>query len=212
MAYKPAESLPALERHSGQCFRFGSFNHSRKLNPGTIALYAEVLKAVPNSELVLKSISFVEIAERERVIQALRDAGVDKEQVVLLDATDSSTDHLALYKEMDVALDPFPYGGATTSCEALIMGVPVITLAGQGMAGRLTSSILESAGCQEWIAANKADYVALAKHLAAAGRRDSKQREQLRRKIQASALSDGARLCSELERIYREAYRAKAMA
>jgi predicted O-linked N-acetylglucosamine transferase (SPINDLY family) len=113
---------------------------------------------------------------------------------------------------MDAALDPFPYGGATTSCEALIMGVPVITLAGQGMAGRLTSSILASADCQEWIAADHAAYVALAQSLAAAGQRDREQREQLRKKIQGSALSDGGRLCRELEKIYREAYRAKAIA
>ena len=212
MAYNPAETLPKLERSAGPRFRFGSFNHSRKLNPGTVALFAEVLAAVPDSELVLKSISFVEKAEQERVLQALNDAGVDKQRVVLLNKTDRSTDHLALYGAMDVALDSFPYGGATTSCEALIMGVPVITMAGRGMSGRLSSSILESAGCQDWIASDAEAYVERAKSLAAAGLRDGAQREQLRRKIQASPLSDGPRLCRELERIYREAYRAKTIA
>ena len=212
MAYEPPELLPPLQRKAGQRFRFGSFNHSRKLNPGTVALFAQVMEAVPNSELVLKSISFVEEAEQERVIQALQEAGVQQERVVILKATDHSSDHLALYGAMDVALDPFPYGGATTSCEALIMGVPVITLAGQGMAGRLSSSILASAGCEGWIAANQADYVALAQRLAAEGPRDLAHREQLRQKIQASALSDGQRLCCELERIYKEACRAIATA
>ena len=212
MAYQPAESLPPLKRTPVNRFRFGSFNHSRKLNPGTVALFAKVLAAVPNSELVLKSISFVEQAERERVIQALRKAGVEESRVVILEATDHSSDHLALYSEMDVALDPFPYGGATTSCEALIMGVPVISLAGHGMAGRLTSSILASADCENWIAADQAAYVVQAQHLAAKGQRDATQRQELRHKIQASALSDGARLCRELERIYHEAYRAKAIA
>ena len=108
---------------------------------------------------MLKSISFVEDEEQERVTQAFQKAGVHKDRLVILEATDQSRDHLALYGEMDVALDPFPYGGATTSCEALIMGVPVITLAGQGMAGRLTSSILASAGCEEWIAADRTSYV-----------------------------------------------------
>ena len=211
MAYEPAETLPQLQRNAGQRFRFGSFNHSRKLNPGTVALFAEVMAAVPESELVLKSISFVEEAEQERVLQALRKAGVSEERVVLLEATDRSSDHLALYGEMDVALDPFPYGGATTSCEALIMGVPVITLAGQGMAGRLTSSILASAGCMSWIATDHSDYVAKARCLAAEGQRDRVQREQLRQKIQTSALSDGRRLCRELELIYRKAYLAKAI-
>ena len=211
MAYEPAEPLPHLERKIGQRFRFGSFNHSRKLNPGTVALFAEVLQAVPNSELVLKSISFVEKEEQERVILELRKAGVQEDRVLILEATDQSSDHLALYREMDVALDPFPYGGATTSCEALIMGVPVITLAGQGMAGRLTSSILASADCHEWIAADKTAYVALAQRLAADGQRNQKLREELRRKVQKSALSDSPRLCRELERVYLEACRAKAI-
>ncbi len=211
MAYEPSESLPILECKPRKHFRFGSFNHSRKLNPGTVALFAKVLAAVPESELVLKSISFVETAERERVIENLLKAGVREEQIVLLGATDRSNEHLSLYREMDVALDPFPYGGATTSCEALIMGVPVITLAGQGMAGRLTSSILASAGCQEWIAGNFSEYVELARNMASAGQRNQAQREQLRKKVQTSALGDGPRLCRELERIYQEAYRAKAI-
>ena len=197
---------------AGQRFRFGSFNHSRKLNPGTVALFAEVLAAVPESELVLKSISFVETAEQERVIESLRNAGIGEERVVLLEATDRSSDHLSLYGAMDVALDPFPYGGATTSCEALIMGVPVITLAGQGMAGRLTSSILAGANCEEWIATDHSTYVDLARRLAEAGPRHQTEREQLRKSIQTSALSDGPRLCRELERIYLEAYRSKAIA
>ena len=211
MAYNPTDPLPTLERCDSRRFRFGSFNHSRKLNPGTVALFAQVLTEVPDSELVLKSISFVETAERERVIQDLRRAGIQEERIVILEATENSNDHLALYKEIDVALDPFPYGGATTSCEALVMGVPVISLAGQGMAGRLTSSILASSGCEEWIAADHGNYVMLAQRLAAMGQRDKAQREQLRQKIQGSALSNGARLCRELERIYREAYLAKAI-
>ena len=212
MAYEPAELLPPVERKGGKHFRFGSFNHSRKLNPGTVCLFAQVLAAVPDSELVLKSISFVEKAEQERVIEALTKSGVREDRIVILEATDHSRDHLALYTEMDVALDPFPYGGATTSCEALIMGVPVITLAGQGMAGRLTSSILASADCEEWIAANQAAYVELAQRLAKAGPRGLAQREQLRQKVRSSALGDGARLCRELERIYHEAYRVVAIA
>ena len=98
MAYDPADSLPPLERRAGKRFRFGSFNHSRKLNPGTVALYADVLLAVPDSELVLKSISFVEQAERDRVIKALLAAGIGEERVVLLEATDRSSDHMSLYE------------------------------------------------------------------------------------------------------------------
>ena len=91
------------------------------------------------------------------------------------------------------------------------MGVPVITLAGQGMAGRLTSSILNSAGCETWIAKDKSSYVVLAERLAAAGPRNRTKREQLSENPIVRT-SDGERLCRELERIYREAYRARAIA
>lgn len=204
MAYQPPADLPEPKRQEGERFRFGSFNHSRKLNAGSVALYARVLEAVPNSELVLKSISFVEPSERERVRAALEAAGVDRVRVRLLDATDDASDHIACYGWMDVALDPFPYGGATTSCEALVMGVPVVTLAGAGMVGRLSSSILSSAGLADWIALNEEEYVAIAVALAGDGVRRKKKRLKLRQKVLQSHLCDGRRLCRELEQIYRD--------
>ena len=70
----------------------------------------------------------------------------------ILKATRTKLEHLEFYNEIDVALDPMPYGGATTSCEALSMGVPVITYAGKGMVGRLTASVLNTAGLKDWIA------------------------------------------------------------
>ena len=211
MAYDPQMELPQIKDDRRRKFRFGSFNHSRKLNPESIALYAKVLRAIPKSELVLKSVSFTEAAEKERIEKALQKAGVEKERLILLDTTRLSVEHLELYKEMDVALDPFHYGGATTSCESLVMGVPVITLAGAGMVGRLSSSILSSAGQGEWIAANEEAYVEIAKLLAMEGVRLKDKRIALRKKILESALCDGKRVSCELERIYREACCATAV-
>lgn len=205
MAYAVNGTLPPVQRSSAKCFRFGCFNHSRKLNPGTVALFAEVLQAVPNSEMVLKSISFVEPAERERVLAALQAAGIAQERIVLLECTATAAEHMALYSNMDLALDPFPYGGATTTCEALVMGVPVVTLAGAGMVGRLSSSILSSAGLDSCIAASASDYVSIATALAAAGPHDEQARLKLRTQMLQSSLCDGARLSRELERIYQEA-------
>jgi predicted O-linked N-acetylglucosamine transferase (SPINDLY family) len=129
----------------------------------------------------------------------------------LLDATDDASDHMACYGWMDVALDPFPYGGATTSCEALVMGVPVVTLAGAGMVGRLSSSILSSAGLADWIALNEEEYVAIAVALAADGVRRKKKRLKLRQRVLQSPLCDGQRLCTELEQVYRDACAVSAV-
>ena len=85
------------------------------------------------------------------------------------------------------------------------MGVPVVSLAGAGMVGRLSASVLEHAGCGAWIARNAEAYVAIAQQLAAAGPRQEKQRQALRQQIQASGLANGARLARDLERLYRDA-------
>lgn len=211
MAYESQIKLPTIRDIDRKIFRFGSFNHSRKLNPESIALYAKVLQKVPNSELALKSVSFIEAAERKRITEALEKAGIQKERLILLNATETSEKHLELYEEMDVALDPFPYGGATTSCEALVMGVPVVTLSGEGMVRQLSSSILASAGLNKLIATNEMDYVEIAKTLADKGVRNKENRSKLRAKVLNSPLCDGKRLSNELERIYRDAYCAKAL-
>ncbi len=204
MAYRD-RALPAPQRGNAGRFRFGSFNHARKLSAQAVELFCAVLAAVPQAELVLKSISFVEAAEQERVRALFAAAGLQADRLILLPWVEGRTAHLACYREIDVALDSLPYGGATTTCEALAMGVPVVTLAGPGMVGRLSASVLEHAGCGAWIAAHAKDYVAIAQQLAAAGPRHSAQRLALRRQLEGSNLADGARLARELEQLYRAA-------
>ena len=204
MAYRD-EALPAPQRVTAGRFRFGSFNHARKLSAGAVALFCTVMAAVPEAELVLKSISFVEAAEQERVRALFAAAGLELDRLILLPWVEGRPAHLACYGEIDVALDPIPYGGATTTCEALAMGVPVVSLAGAGMVGRLSASVLEHAGCGAWTAPNAEAYVAICQKLAAAGPRQAQQRQALREQVQASALSDGPRLARDLERLYRDA-------
>ena len=211
MDYAPPAGLPKVARGESARFRFGCFNHSRKLNPATVGLFAAVLRAVPDSELVVKSISFIEAAEQQRMRWMLEAAGVESQRLIVLEASGSPAEHLAMYKEMDVALDPIPYGGATTSCEALVMGVPVLALAGAGMVGRLSSSVLASAGLEEWICADETSYVALAKALAEQGFRGVTERERLRQQVLASSLCEQGRVSRELERIYQEACLASAV-
>ena len=110
--------------------------------------------------------------------------------------------HLQLYSEIDVALDPIPYGGATTTAEALWMGVPVVALAGEGMVGRLAASLLIHGDQTDWVARNLDGYEAIASGLALQGPRDRAKRLRLRRSVQSSALADGPRLSHELEQHY----------
>lgn len=106
------------------------------------------------------------------------------------------------YSELDVALDPIPYGGATTTAEALWMGVPVVALAGPGMVGRLAASLLVHGGQQQWLASTAEEYVEIASALARCGPRDRGHRLALRQSLQCSGLADGGRLAQELEHHY----------
>jgi protein O-GlcNAc transferase len=199
MAFAPDEALPEPCATPGRGFRFGCFNNSRKLTAATLELFAAVLAATPGSVLALKSISFVEAAERARVQARFERWGVGEERLLLLPWAAEAETHLASYNAIDVALDPVPYGGATTSCEALWMGVPVVCLAGRGMVGQLTASVLAHSGNSGWITPTSADYVQLAASLARQGVRAVTQRLQLRHQVQASPLGDPGRLARELE-------------
>ena len=209
MSFVPEHLPPLTERCPAERFRFGSFNHSRKLTPGCVDLFCAVLKANPHSDLVLKSMSFSEESEQQRIRDLFRAAGLEDERLILLPWVEGWSKHMVLYAEMDVALDPIPYGGATTTCEALLMGVPVVTLAGDGMVGRLSASVLTSAGQTDWIASNETDYIAIAQRASKQGLRGRQQREQLRETTQASNLGDPKQLARQLEQVYRDLVRSR---
>ncbi len=204
MAFDPGAGLNLPTREVHTRFRFGCFNHARKLSDESIALFVAVLEAVPQAELVLKSISFHEAAERERIRMRFERAGLAADRLVLLEWVKGGLNHLMRYSAIDVALDPMPYGGATTTCEALWMGVPVVSLAGSGMAGRLSASLLESAGCGMWIATSKDDYIKIAQSLAQGGPRLQTQRQALRERVAASPMANAERLTRALETIYQQ--------
>ena len=204
MAFDPGGELPMPERTDAHKFRFGSFNHARKLTHKTVELFCQVMAEAPEAELVLKSISFIEKAEQERIRQIFIKAGLAEERLVLIDWVEGGLNHLKLYSKIDVALDPIPYGGATTTCEALWMGVPVIALKGEGMVGRLSASVLTYGKQSQWLGSTEKEYVEIAVNLAKQGKRKKKQRIKLRRELEKSPLADGERLCRELEKYYRQ--------
>ena len=202
MVFDPCGALPLPVREEGQPFRFGSFNHARKLSDASIDLFCDVMRACPNAELVLKSISFHEEREQKRIQRRFEQAGLAPNRLKLLKWIEGGINHLQLYRHMDVALDPIPYGGATTTAEALWMGVPVICLKGQGMVGRLSSSLLNYSGLAHWVANNIDEYIHIAENLATQGPRKLEERLQLRKQLEKSPLANGARLSTELEQIY----------
>jgi predicted O-linked N-acetylglucosamine transferase (SPINDLY family) len=197
--------LPALAQ--GQV-TFGSFNALPKTTPVVIRTWAEILKAVPGSRLVLKSQALADEPTRARVLQAFREQGVDPARVELLGWVPGRAAHLEFYGRLDIALDPFPYNGTTTTCEALWMGVPVVTLRGDRHAGRVGASLLQRIGLDEWIAGSREDYVALAHTVAADHQRLAALRASLRSRVQRAGLTDVRGFTRSLEDSYREMWQA----
>ena len=124
-----------------------------------------------------------------------------KDRLNILEATDTRESHIEKYNHIDIALDPMPYGGATTTCESLSMGVPVITFAGNGMVGRLTASILQSANLNKYIARSLKDYVELAKLSYKEGIRNIEERKRLREEVRRSNLGVSERVAKYIEQI-----------
>ncbi len=171
---------------------FGSFNNLSKVTAGTLALWARVLGAVPTARLVCKSSGLDEAGGRARLEARLAAAGLPVERVDLLGRTDDTRSHLALYGRMDVALDTAPYNGTTTTCEALWMGVPVVSRRGDRHAARVGASLLRAVGHPEWSVGSDDDYVQVAAALAADPVRLAAVRKDLRPRMAASLLCDHA--------------------
>ena len=151
--------LPALRRG---CVTFGSFNNLAKVTEPMLHLWAKILNEVPNSRLLLKAAGLASDGASERIRAMFCSQGIDADRLELIGLQPDYASHLALYGEMDIALDTFPYNGATTSCDALWMGVPVITLAGESHVSRVGLSLLTNLRVPELIANNPGQYVALA--------------------------------------------------
>ena len=166
--YRPDENTaigPVPAEAAGH-ITFGSFNNIAKLSDHTLQLWARVMQAVPGSCLLLKSSSMAQPANRVNIERFMASQGVTPERLRLQAWNASKSSHLETYNEVDVALDPFPYNGATTTCEALWMGVPVLTRAGRTHTSRMGASILNSIGKTAWVCADDEAYVAAAVQLA----------------------------------------------
>jgi predicted O-linked N-acetylglucosamine transferase (SPINDLY family) len=196
----PVAPLPALA--SGHV-TFGCFNNVAKLTDTALGLWARVLAAVPGARLRLKGRGLDEPGLADALRARFAAAGGDPGRLDLEGATADFAGHLARYAAVDIALDTTPYCGTTTTCEALSMGVPVVSLAGGSHVSRVGASLLAGAGHPEWCAADADGYVRIAAALARDPDRLARIRAGLRESLAASALTDVAGFTRALESAYR---------
>lgn len=194
-AYAP-EVGPLPARENGYV-TFGCFNNAAKINATLLAQWAQILQAVPASRLLLKSMQYNSTELCERIQQTLKNHGISEDRLVL----QGPSPHQALletYNEVDIALDPWPYSGGVTTCEALLMGVPVITLPGPTFAGRHSASHLTNAGLPELVARDWDHYLSLATSLAGDPDTLATIRLGLREQLLSSPACDAQRFASHL--------------
>lgn len=188
--------LPAL---SVGYVTFGSFNNLTKMNDAVVAVWARILKSVPDSKLLLKTNQLNNPVDCEQTRQRFASCGIASDRLLLGRTLASRDDHLAAYNKVDIALDPFPYPGVTTSFEALWMGVPVLSLQGDRFLSRTAGSIAHNAGLPDWVAADEDDYVAKAVVFSGNLERLAALRADLRQQVLASPLFDAPRFARNFE-------------
>jgi predicted O-linked N-acetylglucosamine transferase (SPINDLY family) len=186
--------LPALAHGH---VTFGSFNNLTKINDDVVALWARLLAAVPDGRLFLKAKQIDAPSVRQSVAERFGAHGIAAARLTFAGFA-ARTDYLAPYQGVDIALDPFPYPGITTTLESLWMGVPVLTLAGESFLARQGVGLLTNAGLPEWIARDRDDYVARAVAHAGDVQRLAALRAGLRNQVSASPLFDAERFAGHL--------------
>ncbi len=186
---------------------FGSFNNPAKLSDSTLDMWAKLLDRLPRAGLLLKGKPFGDETTRALFQSRLAERGVDLARVELAPWQSIEVMHLELYGRVAVALDSFPYNGATTTCEALWMGVPVVTLLGNRHAGRVGASLLTQIGLTDWIARSAEEYLDIATMLAEDPAKLKDLRQALRPRLLRSPLCDAHAFACKLEAAYRNMWK-----
>lgn len=202
--WAPDVAHPAFERNG--YITFGCFNNTAKLNAGVFDAWAQVLQAVPDARLILKWRTFNDEAFRQQVTDAFAARGIATDRIELRGPS-FHADLLQEYADLDIALDPFPFTGGLTSCEALWMGVPVVTWPQSRVVSRQTHAFLHQIGLPELSARDAGDYVRIAVELANDRERLAELRATLRDRMRASPLMDVAGFTRQLEDALIDLYR-----
>jgi predicted O-linked N-acetylglucosamine transferase (SPINDLY family) len=206
-AYSPIGDAPKPTMpEEGAPITFGSFNNFLKVTDDTLAIWSKILHRVPGSRLFVKSLFLEDPEVSKNILERLHAAGIDEDRVEISGFLSEAVHHLAAYNRVDVALDTFPYNGTTTTCEALWMGVPVVSLVGDRHAARVGLSLLTAIGHAEWVAEDEDHYIE--KAVALAQDRDLRRqlRDSLRDEVATSILCDHAGQAVRFESALRQAW------
>ena len=194
----PGVAMPA-RREPGKSITFGCLNNFAKINPTVLTCWADVLRRVDDSTLLIHSL---EGSHRQRLQKVFASLGVDPKRINCI-GQQKQNDYFASYSKIDIALDPFPFGGGTTTCDALWMGVLVVTLAGRTACSRGGASILNQIGMSELVALRAGQYVDIAVELAKNETRRVELRSNLRDVMSRSPLMDAPRFARTFESLLR---------
>ncbi|MEO1299185.1 MAG: tetratricopeptide repeat protein, partial [Cyanobacteria bacterium J06636_16] len=202
LCYRPPVDSPEVSPLAATTtghITFGSFNTLAKVSPQLIGHWSAVLLAVPQSRILIKALPLSDAGIQDSVKRLFEQHGVTGDRIELLGRIPAVNDHLALYNRVDIALDTFPYNGTTTTCEAMWMGVPVVTWAGQTHASRVGVSLLSSVGLKDLIADSAETYVQTA--IALAGDQDRLQhlRGTMRDRMQQAPLTNAELITPSVE-------------
>jgi predicted O-linked N-acetylglucosamine transferase (SPINDLY family) len=203
--YREPQDAPALGLHpSAQAgyVTFGCFNQLAKLNPHLFDLWVRLLKRVPGSHLKLKARTLLDPEVRKEVAKYFSDHGIEEERLEIFGFAASLSAHFEAYNGVDVALDSFPYHGTTTTCEALWMGAPVVTLAGSTHVSRVGVSLLNAIGLPDLVARNEEDYVEIAAQLAVDENRRVALRAGMRTRMLGSILMNPVALAAAMDEAF----------
>jgi predicted O-linked N-acetylglucosamine transferase (SPINDLY family) len=202
----PVASLPALQNGF---VTFGCFQRLTKVGDEVLTVWGKILSALPNARLRWQCKQLADPTVAAQFVERLQQHGIDPARVTMHGAVPREA-YLDAHAEVDVILDTFPFPGGTTTCEALWMGVPPLTLAGDTLLARQGASMLTAAGLEDWVATSVADYVDKAVALAGDLPKLAALRAGLREQVSASPLFDAKRFARNFEAALWGMWRAKA--
>ena len=203
LCFQPPAGMPAPDRKQQDGVVFGSLNHLPKMNPAVFDAWADILIESPSSKLIMQCAAFAEPDTVAAIRRQFEKRKINPARLTL-SGPQAFTQAMERYNEIDIALDPFPYNGGTTTCHALWMGTPVVTLAGDYFCGRMGASILTAASRPQWIAEAKTEYAEIAVELASDRDRLCETQQALKAEIASTPLCDKHCYAQSLVDLYRE--------
>jgi FkbM family methyltransferase len=211
VSYLPPKYMPDVEPPpaiENEYITFGCFNNPSKINEKILTHWAAIMNRLPKSRLMLKSKQYDTVALTQRIIRRMEQEGIAKDRLTFKGQSNHK-DHLSHYNKIDIALDPWPYSGGLTTCEALYMGVPVITKPGPTFAGRHSTTHLANAGFTDWVVDTWDEYVEKSAALAGDVEQLAALRSSVHKQVTDSPLCNGRRFAAHLSAALREMWKQR---